>query len=187
MQSYPPGTGRSRALEKPEPHALSAATSAHLDLIRVLAAWAVMWGHPHESGTQTYLGATSLWELYPASSSSVSSRWTSDRDAVTIRSPRRSWSDSRTASTYCISAFYFSSERGWFRRSDGSLTQFILFCAGVIGAATLKFAWLISVFIESKTRLVRERKKDAIPRLDNLEVIFVCGSRFEQRLANNIR
>lgn len=36
---------RPRGLPRLEPRTLSAAASAHLDLIRGLAAWAVMWGH----------------------------------------------------------------------------------------------------------------------------------------------
>jgi peptidoglycan/LPS O-acetylase OafA/YrhL len=40
-----PPVWRPRGLPRLEPRALSAATSAHLDLIRGLAAWAVMWGH----------------------------------------------------------------------------------------------------------------------------------------------
>src|SRR5277367_4953881 len=40
-----PGVWRPRGRLKLEPRALSAAASAHLDLIRGVAAWAVMWGH----------------------------------------------------------------------------------------------------------------------------------------------
>jgi peptidoglycan/LPS O-acetylase OafA/YrhL len=40
-----PRVWRPRGVPRLEPRALSAAASAHLDLIRGLAAWAVMWGH----------------------------------------------------------------------------------------------------------------------------------------------
>jgi peptidoglycan/LPS O-acetylase OafA/YrhL len=40
-----PRVRRPRGLPRLEPRALSPAASAHLDLIRGLAAWAVMWGH----------------------------------------------------------------------------------------------------------------------------------------------
>jgi len=43
--AYPPGTSRSRVLERLEPRTLTPAASAHLDLIRAVAASAVMWGH----------------------------------------------------------------------------------------------------------------------------------------------
>jgi peptidoglycan/LPS O-acetylase OafA/YrhL len=42
---YSPPEVLPRRLSRLEPRALSASASAHLDLIRGLAAWAVMWGH----------------------------------------------------------------------------------------------------------------------------------------------
>ena len=44
-QAYSQPASRLHGLSRLEPRVLSAAASAHLDLIRGLAAWAVMWGH----------------------------------------------------------------------------------------------------------------------------------------------
>jgi peptidoglycan/LPS O-acetylase OafA/YrhL len=45
MPRYSPRAWRRHGLAKLEPRPLSVGTSAHLDLIRGFAAWAVMWGH----------------------------------------------------------------------------------------------------------------------------------------------
>jgi peptidoglycan/LPS O-acetylase OafA/YrhL len=45
LQVCQPLTLRSGGLSKLEPRPLGATTSAHLDLIRAVAAWAVLWGH----------------------------------------------------------------------------------------------------------------------------------------------
>lgn len=45
LQVGQPATARSSGLLKLEPRPLGAMTSAHLDLIRAVAAWAVLWGH----------------------------------------------------------------------------------------------------------------------------------------------
>jgi peptidoglycan/LPS O-acetylase OafA/YrhL len=45
VSTYPQHSSRARAIEKLWPRALTPSASAHMDLIRALAAWAVMWGH----------------------------------------------------------------------------------------------------------------------------------------------
>lgn len=45
VRDCPPGTIGSRGFSDLKPRTLAVAASAHLDLIRAAAAWAVMWGH----------------------------------------------------------------------------------------------------------------------------------------------